>query len=65
MEDQTYKVYEIYEILSAAAEWAQNPEDKGAIENFENIKNSLIIKDYMPLKQKELCFGFKRQSVIQ
>lgn len=57
MEETTYKIYEIHEVLAAAAEWAQNPENTDAVEALENIKNSLVIKDYMPLKQKELCLN--------
>ena len=57
MEETTYKIYEIHEVLAAAAEWAQNPESTDAAEALENIKNSLVIKDYMPLKQKELCLN--------
>ena len=57
MEETTYKIYEIHEVLAAAAEWAQNPENTDAAEALENIKNSLVIKDYMPLKQKELCLN--------
>lgn len=57
MEETTYKIYEIHEVLAAAAEWAQNPENADAAEVLENIKNSLVIKDYMPLKQKELCLN--------
>ena len=53
--EATVKIYEIHEILAAAAEWAQNPESEDATEVLENIKNSLIIKDYMPLEQKSLC----------
>lgn len=51
------KVYKIYEILAAAAEWAENPEKEEAIEALENIKNSLIVKDYMPIKQKGMCLN--------
>ena len=57
MQETTYKIYEIHEVLAAAAEWAQDPENADAAEVLENIKNSLVIKDYMPLKQKELCLN--------
>lgn len=49
------KIYQIYEILAAAAEWLNDPENEGKAKNFENIKSNLIIREYLPLGQKEIC----------
>ena len=48
------KTYEIYEVLAAAANWLDDPENQEKAEAFEKIKTDLIIRDYMPLGQKEL-----------
>ena len=49
------KKYEIYEILAAVTSWLQNPEDKELYDRVEEIKQNLIVREYMPLGQKELC----------
>ena len=48
------KTYQIYEILSAAAEWLNDPESEEKNKAFEDIKTALVIRDYMPLEQKEI-----------
>lgn len=48
------KTYQIYEILSAAAEWLNDPESEEKNKVFEDIKTALVIRDYMPLEQKEI-----------
>ena len=48
------KIYQIYEILAAAAEWLNDPENEEKSNAFEDIKTALIIRDYMPLEQKEI-----------
>ena len=53
--ESIFKQYELYEILSVASEWAENPEDKDAQAALSNILNSLVVRDYMPLKLKENC----------
>lgn len=49
------KVYEIYEILAAAAEWMEDPENEEKNKKLEEIRNNLIVKEYMPLQQKTMC----------
>ena len=49
------KKYEIYEVLAAAAMWADDPTNEEKIEALEEIKRGMIIRGYMPLAQKELC----------
>lgn len=49
------KQYKIYEVLAAAASYLDNPEDKELSAKFEEIKNGLIVREYMPIAQKELC----------
>lgn len=49
------KTYQIYEILAAAAEWLNDPESEEKANLFETIKSKLIVKEYMPLGQKEIC----------
>lgn len=49
------KTYQIYEILAAAAEWLNDPESEEKANLFENIKSKLIVREYMPLGQKEIC----------
>ena len=49
------KTYQIYEILAAAAEWLNDPENEEKAKAFEEIENHLIVKEYMPIGQKELC----------
>ena len=49
------KDYEIYEILAAAAVWADDPTNEEKTAALEEIKRNLVIRDYMPLAQKELC----------
>jgi hypothetical protein len=53
MED--YKIYEIHEILAAASNYIENPEDTERKGVLDEIKTNLMIKPYMPLKQKEIC----------
>ena len=48
------KTYQIYEILAAAAEWLNDPEDEEKALKFNEIQQGLVIRDYMPLGQKEL-----------
>ena len=48
------KTYQIYEILAAAAEWLNDQEDEEKALKFNEIQRGLIIRDYMPLGQKEL-----------
>ena len=48
------KIFQIYEILAAAAEWLNDPENEEKAKAFEEIKTALVIRDYMPLGQKEL-----------
>ena len=48
------KIYQIYEILAAAAEWLNDPENEEKSNAFEDIKTALVIRDYMPLEQKEI-----------
>lgn len=52
MEEQ--KTYHIYEILTAAANWLDDPEDEEKTKAIDDIKMNLVIKDYVPLRQKEL-----------
>lgn len=54
-ENKKDKIYQIYEILSAAASWLDDPEDKEKSRAFENIKDSLIVREYIPIAQKEIC----------
>lgn len=55
------KTYQIYEILAAAAEWLNDPEDEEKANLFETIKSQLIVREYMPLGQKEICL---RKAII-
>lgn len=55
------KTYQIYEILAAAAEWLNDPEDEEKGNLFETIKSQLIVREYMPLGQKEICL---RKAII-
>lgn len=55
------KTYQIYEILAAAAEWLNDPENKEKANLFETIKSQLIVREYMPLGQKEICL---RKAII-
>ena len=48
------KTFQIYEILAAAAEWLNDPENEEKAKKIEDIKSSLIIRAYMPLEQKEI-----------
>ena len=48
------KTFQIYEILAAAAEWLNDPENEEKVKKIEDIKSSLIIRAYMPLEQKEI-----------
>lgn len=49
------KIYEMYEVVQICADYVQSPETKEKAEAFENLKSSLIIKNYLPLKQKEIA----------
>lgn len=49
------KTYEIYEILSVVAEWLQDPQNEDLYNAVEEIKHNLVVKEYMPIRQKELC----------
>lgn len=53
--EQREKKYEIYEVLAAAAMWADDPTNEEKIEALEEIKRGFVIRNYMPLAQKELC----------
>lgn len=55
------KKYEIHEVLSIAAEWAQNPDDMDAYNRLEELKKDIIVRDYMPMGLKELCL---RKAII-
>lgn len=55
------KTYQIYEILAAAAEWLNDPENEEKSKAFETIKSQLIVREYMPLGQKEICL---RKAII-
>ena len=55
------KVYQIYEILAAGAKFLENPTDENAFMELEGIKNSLVVKDYMPIAQKEIVL---RKAII-
>lgn len=55
------KIYQIYEILAAAAEWLDDPENEEKANLFETIKSQLIVREYMPLGQKEICL---RKAII-
>lgn len=55
------KTYQIYEILAAAAEWLNDPENEEKANLFETIKSQLIVREYMPLGQKEICL---RKAII-
>jgi len=48
------KTYQIYEILAVCAEWLNEPENADKLKAVEDIKTSLVIRDYMPIGQKEL-----------
>lgn len=48
------KTYQIYEVLAAAAEWLNDPESEEKNKVLEDIKTALVIRDYMPLEQKEI-----------
>lgn len=49
------KLYEMYEVVQVCADYVQDPENKESAEAFENLKSSLIVKNYLPLKQKEIA----------
>lgn len=42
------------EILLAAAEWMNDPESKETTDALEALKSKMIVREYLPIKQKEL-----------
>lgn len=57
MENNTIenKIYEISELLIAASEWLNDPANEEKQAAWDEIKRSLVIREYMPLGQKEIC----------
>jgi hypothetical protein len=55
VENKKNKIYQIYEILAAAASWLDDPENEEKSRAFEDMKSSLIIREYIPIAQKEIC----------
>lgn len=55
------KTYRIEELLVIAVNWLNNPEGEEETKALEDLKAALIIKDYMPIGQKELLL---RKTII-
>lgn len=48
------KQYKIQDVLTIAAEWLDDANNQEKMDAFEDMKASLVIRDYMPIAQKEL-----------
>lgn len=48
------KQYKIQDVLTIAAEWLDDASNQEKMDAFEDMKASLVIRDYMPIAQKEL-----------
>lgn len=48
------KTYYIYEVLATAAKWLENPEDEEAALAFSELQRGLVVREYMPIGQKEI-----------
>lgn len=48
------KIYTIEEVLTVATEWLNDIENKEKLEALEEMKTSFVVRDYMPIVQKEI-----------
>ncbi len=48
------KLYEMYEVVQICADYINKPEDAASAAIFQDLQDSLVIRSYLPLKQKEI-----------